>query len=164
MVANVTAYIIAQIHNFIWCKYWIFPVEKRKNNVWKQILFFCSAFGLAYSAQFLFLVTLVECGDVNEYLAQFLGLFIYGTVTSSLIRSLHSDKIVLKIMKNPAECKKLYGIFYQREKSFQSIKRFVKFPYSSILRSRRNGHQRRTFSERSRSTSTIIFSERSFPA
>ena len=25
MVANVTAYIIAQIHNFIWCKYWIFP-------------------------------------------------------------------------------------------------------------------------------------------
>lgn len=77
MVANVTAYIIAQIHNFIWCKYWIFPVEKRKNNVWKQILFFCSAFGVAYTAQFLFLILLVE-GDVNEYLAQFLGLFIYG--------------------------------------------------------------------------------------
>ena len=62
--ANITAYVVAQIHNFIWSKYWIF----------------CSAFGLAYSAQFLFLVTLVECGDVNEYLAQFLGLFIYGTV------------------------------------------------------------------------------------
>lgn len=30
MVANVTAYIIAQIHNFIWCKYWIFPVEKER--------------------------------------------------------------------------------------------------------------------------------------
>ena len=42
-------YIIAQIHNFIWCKYWIFPVEKRQNNVWKQILFFCSAFGVAYT-------------------------------------------------------------------------------------------------------------------
>lgn len=78
MVANVTAYIIAQIHNFIWCKYWIFPVEKRKNNVWKQILFFCSAFGIAYTAQFLFLILLVEGLDVNEYLAQFLGLFIYG--------------------------------------------------------------------------------------
>lgn len=77
MVANVTAYVIAQIHNFIWCKYWIFPVEKRKNNVWKQILFFCSAFGVAYTAQFLFLVLLVEGLDVNEYLAQFLGLFIY---------------------------------------------------------------------------------------
>ena len=66
MVANVTAYIIAQIHNFIWCKYWIFPV------------FFCSAFGVAYTAQFLFLILLVEGLDVNEYLAQFLGLFIYG--------------------------------------------------------------------------------------
>ena len=78
--ANITAYIVAQIHNFIWSKYWIFPIENKKNNIWKQILFFCTAFGLAYSAQFLFLVTLVECGDVNEYLAQFLGLFIYGTV------------------------------------------------------------------------------------
>ena len=78
--ANITAYIVAQIHNFIWSKYWIFPIENKKNNIWKQMLFFWSAFGLAYSAQFLFLVTLVECGDVNEYLAQFLGLFIYGTV------------------------------------------------------------------------------------
>ena len=78
--ANITAYIVAQIHNFIWSKYWIFPIENKKNNIWKQMLFFCSAFGLAYSAQFLFLVTLVECGDVNEYLAQFLGLLIYGTV------------------------------------------------------------------------------------
>ena len=78
--ANITAYVVAQIHNFIWSKYWIFPNENKKNNIWKQMLFFCSAFGLAYSAQFLFLVTLVECGDVNEYLAQFLGLFIYGTV------------------------------------------------------------------------------------
>ena len=78
--ANITAYVVAQIHNFIWSKYWIFPIENKKNNIWKQMLFFCSAFGLAYSAQFLFLGTLVECGDVNEYLAQFLGLFIYGTV------------------------------------------------------------------------------------
>ena len=78
--ANITAYVVAQIHNFIWSKYWIFPIENKKNNIWKQMLFFCSAFGLAYSAQFLFLVTLVECGDVNEYPAQFLGLFIYGTV------------------------------------------------------------------------------------
>ena len=78
--ANITAYIIAQIHNFIWCKYWIFPTESRKNSLWKQMLFFGMAFGIAYSAQFLFLISLVEAGDVNEYLAQFLGLFIYGTV------------------------------------------------------------------------------------
>ena len=78
MLSNVTAYILAQTHNFIWCKYCIFPVEKRTNNVWKQILLFCSAFRVAYTAQFLFLILLVEGLDVNEYLAQFLGLFIYG--------------------------------------------------------------------------------------
>ena len=80
IIANICAYIVAQIHNFIWCKYWIFPVENKKNSIWKQILLFCSAFGLAYTAQFLFLVLLVEGLDVNEYLAQFLGLFIYGGV------------------------------------------------------------------------------------
>ena len=49
MVANITAYLIAQIHNFIWCKYWIFPVENKKNSIWKQILLFCSAFAVAYT-------------------------------------------------------------------------------------------------------------------
>ena len=78
--ANITAYIVAQINNFIWSKYWVFPSETKKNNIWKQVLFFSSAFGLAYSTQFLFLITLVEVGNVNEYLAQFLGLFIYGAV------------------------------------------------------------------------------------
>ena len=78
--ANITAYIVAQIHNFIWCKYWVFPTEDKKNNLWQQVLFFAMAFGIAYSAQFIFLIILVEAGDVNQYLAQFLGLFIYGTV------------------------------------------------------------------------------------
>lgn len=78
--ANITAYIVAQIHNFIWCKYWVFPTEDKKNNLWQQVLFFAMAFGIAYSAQFIFLIILVEAGDVNEYLVQFLGLFIYGTV------------------------------------------------------------------------------------
>ena len=79
MVANVTAYIIAQIHNFIWCKYWIFPTEK-KSNTWRQVLLFSIAFGMAYCAQFLFLIGLVEGLNCNEYLAQFLGLFVYGGV------------------------------------------------------------------------------------
>ena len=79
MVANITAYLIAQTHNFIWCKYWIFPTEK-KSNTWRQVLLFSIAFGMAYGAQFLFLIGLVEGLDCNEYLAQFLGLFIYGSV------------------------------------------------------------------------------------
>ena len=74
--ANITAYVVAQIHNFIWSKYWIFPTENKKNNIWQQMLFFSIAFG----AQFLFLILLVEAWNVNEYLAQFFGLFIYGSV------------------------------------------------------------------------------------
>lgn len=80
LVANIVGYVIAQTHNFIWSKYWIFPTKDKKNSLWKQLLFFCTAFGLAYSTQVLFLIILVECADVNEYLAQFLGLFVYGAV------------------------------------------------------------------------------------
>ena len=79
LASNVTAYVLAQTHNFIWCKYWIFPTDK-KSNTCRQVLLFLIAFGMAYVAQFLFLIVLVELWDCNEYLAQFLGLFIYGTV------------------------------------------------------------------------------------
>lgn len=82
LLANVVAYIVAQIHNFIWSKYWIFPLDAdaKKNSIWHQILFFVCAFVMAYTAQFLFLLLLVEIFHCNEYLAQFLGLFVYGAV------------------------------------------------------------------------------------
>ncbi len=54
--------------------------HKKKSNTWRQVLLFSIAFGMAYGAQFLFLIGLVEGLDCNEYLAQFLGLFIYGSV------------------------------------------------------------------------------------
>ena len=79
MLSNVTAYILAQIHNFIWCKYWIFPTEK-KSNTWRQVLLFSIAFGMACGALSLFLLGLVDGLDCTEYLAQFLGLFIHGSV------------------------------------------------------------------------------------
>lgn len=83
MLANVVAYVVAQIHNFVWCKYWIFPLTadaEKKNAFWHQVLYFAGAFAVAYGAQFLFLLTLVELLGCNEYLAQFLGLFIYGGI------------------------------------------------------------------------------------
>lgn len=43
-------------------------------------MLFLIAFGMAYGAQFLFLIALVELLGCNEYLAQFLGLFVYGAV------------------------------------------------------------------------------------
>ena len=80
MLSNVTAYILAQTHNFIWCKYWIFPTEK-KSNTWRQVLLFSIAFGMAYCAQFIFLIGLVEGLNCDEYLAQFLGLFVSVSYT-----------------------------------------------------------------------------------
>ena len=82
MLSNVVAYLVAQTHNFLWCKYWIFPLDKeiKKNSIWKQILLFICAFAVAYGAQFIFLLALVELLHCNEYLAQFLGLFVYGAV------------------------------------------------------------------------------------
>lgn len=78
-LSNISAYIIAQTHNFIWSKYWIFPTHK-KSNTWRQVLLFIIAFGVSYITQFLFLIGLVEGLGCNEYLAQFLGLFVYGGV------------------------------------------------------------------------------------
>lgn len=82
ITANIVAYVIAQVHNFVWCKYWIFPIEQdtKKNSIWHQMLFLACAFAMSYSAQFLFLLMLVELFHCNEYLAQFLGLFVYGSV------------------------------------------------------------------------------------
>ena len=82
ILANIVAYLIAQTNNFIWSKYWIFinDNKKAKNSLFKEILFFASAFLVAYGLQFLFIVFLVEIVGMNEYLAQFLGLFVYGGV------------------------------------------------------------------------------------
>lgn len=80
IVANITAYIIAQTHNFIWSKYWIFPSEIKKNSLGQQILLFCTAFGVAYSVQFIFLILMAEAWNINQYLAQFIGIIIYGAV------------------------------------------------------------------------------------
>ena len=54
LIANISAYTAAQINNFLWCKYWIFPLDKetKKNSIQRQILFFLIAFAMAYSAQF----------------------------------------------------------------------------------------------------------------
>lgn len=83
MLSNVVAYIVAQIHNFVWCKYWIFPLHagaEKKNKLWHQVMYFTGAFVVAYLAQFMFLLILVEVLHCNEYLAQFLGLFVYGAI------------------------------------------------------------------------------------
>lgn len=80
VVANIAAYVIAQTHNFVWSKYWIFPSDKQRNNLWRQVMLFCTAFGIAYGIQLLFVILIVEGIGLDEFLAQFIGIVIYGAV------------------------------------------------------------------------------------
>lgn len=76
--SNITGYIAALINNFLWSKYWIFGSHTGKFR--REIPLFLVAFGCAYAAQFVSLLLMVEVAGLNEYLAQFLGLFIYGAI------------------------------------------------------------------------------------
>lgn len=76
--SNMAGYVAALVNNFFWSKYWVFP--SGKGNFWREIPLFLIAFGCAYATQFLFLLLLVEVIGLNEYLGQFLGLFVYGAV------------------------------------------------------------------------------------
>jgi len=76
--ANIAGYIAALVNNFFWSKYWIF--SSAKGHFMREIPLFLIAFGCAYGAQFISVVGMVEGINMNEYLAQFLGLFVYGAV------------------------------------------------------------------------------------
>ena len=78
IASNIAGYIAALLNNFFWSKYWIF--SSRTGKFRREIPLFLIAFGCAYCSQFLALLIMVEIFDLNEYLAQFLGLFIYGAV------------------------------------------------------------------------------------
>lgn len=84
--SNVAGYTAALINNFFWSKYWIFSSRRGRFNL--EIPLFLVAFGCAYFLQFLSLLLMVEVGEMNEYLAQFLGLFVYGAVNFTMNRRL----------------------------------------------------------------------------
>lgn len=90
-IANIVGYVVAQVHNFLWCKYWIFPVMEgggTEFNLWQQISLFLFAFGCAFISQFLLTVTLVELFGFNEYVGQFIGILLYGAVNFTMNRKL----------------------------------------------------------------------------
>ena len=103
ITANIIAYVIAQIHNFIWCKYWIFPLESgdKKNSIWHQMLFFAGAFLLAYSAQFLFLLMLVEllhCNELHDQQARYVPLGHFNEVLFfDVVQSLFQNHLTCQI-------------------------------------------------------------------
>ena len=89
LIANIVSYVVAQTNNFLWCKYWIFPVtDDRKRSLTQQLVLFLTAFGAAYTCQVLFIMLLIEGFSMNAYLAQFLGLFVYGAINFTMNRKL----------------------------------------------------------------------------
>lgn len=76
--SNMAGYVAALVNNFFWSKYWVF--SSGKGNFWKEAPLFLLAFGCAYATQFVFLLLMVEVIRLDEYLGQFLGLFVYGAV------------------------------------------------------------------------------------
>lgn len=84
--SNVAGYVAALINNFFWSKYWIFSARSGKFQ--RGIPLFLVAFGCAYGLQFLSLLLMVEICDMNEYLGQFLGLFVYGAVNFTMNKRL----------------------------------------------------------------------------
>ena len=85
--SNMAGYVAALVNNFFWSKYWVF--SSGKGNFWKEIPLFLIAFGCAYATQFIFLLLMVEVIDLNEYLGQFLGLFVYGAVNFMMNKRLN---------------------------------------------------------------------------
>lgn len=77
-VTNICAYTLANISSFYWNKRWVF--KSKGGNVWQEIFWFLVAYLCAVGLQFAFFTMLISWLDVNEYLAQFLGMFVFGTV------------------------------------------------------------------------------------
>ncbi len=92
-ISNAIGYLAALVNSFIWSKIWVF--QTHKTNLGREIFYFCVAFLLAYGCQFIFFKTMIFHADINEYLVQFLGLFIYGAVNFIMNRKItfkHQEK------------------------------------------------------------------------
>ena len=83
-LSNIVGYIASLINNFFWSKYWIFNAPGHR--FMREVPLFLLAFGVAYLIQFLSLLGMVELLGLHEYLAQFLGLFVYGAVNFMMNR------------------------------------------------------------------------------
>ncbi len=54
--------------------------ESPKQLSRKQKMLFCTAFGIAYGIQLLFVILMIEAIGIKEFTAQFIGIIIYGAV------------------------------------------------------------------------------------
>lgn len=76
-LSNVCGYALAIASSFVWNKIWVFRSEGN-SSLRREIMLYLAAFFCAYFLQFAFVYVAVEWLGLNEYLAQFIGLFVYG--------------------------------------------------------------------------------------
>lgn len=76
LLANFIGYILVLINSFLWSRFWIFKSQNK--NILKEIIFFVSAFFLAYLLQFTSFSILVRIFNINQYLANLIGLVVFG--------------------------------------------------------------------------------------
>ena len=74
--ANITAYAIALVNNFVWNKLWV--LRARGGNLLREIALNLIAYGTAYLVQLGCSFALADLLGMNEYVAQFIGLFVFG--------------------------------------------------------------------------------------
>ena len=74
--ANITAYAIALVNNFVWNKLWVF--RARGGNLLREIALNLIAYGTAYLLQLGCSFALADLLGMNEYVAQFIGLCVFG--------------------------------------------------------------------------------------
>ena len=74
--ANITAYAIALVNNFVWNKLWVF--RARGGNLLREIALNLIAYGTAYLLPLGCSFALADLLGMNEYVAQFIGLFVFG--------------------------------------------------------------------------------------
>lgn len=79
IVANVWGYAAGIVNSFVWSKLWVFKAN-HSNRIWREMLLFGVACLVAYGVQFACLLVMVKCISINEYMAQFLGIFVYGVI------------------------------------------------------------------------------------
>lgn len=77
ITANVCGYVAGIVNSFVWSKLWVFKVRHTR-RIGREMLLFALACLVAYSIQFCFLYVMVEYVSIDKYLAQLLGMIVYG--------------------------------------------------------------------------------------
>lgn len=86
IVSNVTAYAIAWVNFFVWNRIWVF--KSKQGNVMKEIFLNLTVYLIAYILQLSFTYSLITLADMNEIVAQYCGLIVFGITNFMLNKML----------------------------------------------------------------------------